>query len=176
MPAFVATDIFDNEVNLAKYGDTYTLLVFLRYAGCPWCNLALHRLTIEYPRLKADKCQVVACIQSDKENILKNIYGRHNPKPQFPIIADQQMAIFDKFEVRPSIIGSLKMITNIPYWLQSVRKLGFKQEKIDGSLFLVPAWFLINNKDKSIVKSGRGQSFYDHDSFLTIYEWLTFKD
>lgn len=176
MPKFKATDVFGHKINLTDYIDDYVLLVFLRYSGCPWCNLAIHRLTLEYSRLKKDKCQIIAFVQSDKNSIIKNIYERHVSKPQFPIIADQQMKFYKQFGVDVSLLGTLKQITQIPQWLKSVRKLGFKQSNIDGNLFLVPAWFLINNKNGKIVKNEHGANFFDHESLATIYQTLTFKD
>ena len=175
-PTFSTTDIFGRKINLADHTDDYTLLVFLRYSGCPWCNLAIHRLSLEYSRLKQDKCQIIAFVQSDKKSIIRNIYDRHTPKPQFPIIADHKMKIYKQFGVNLSIMGTLGEIRHIPDWLMSVRKLGFKQTKIDGNLFLVPAWFLINNTNGKIVRSERGVSFFDHETFNSIYTSLTFKD
>ncbi len=175
-PKLITTDIFGNKVNLSKQTDDYTLLVFLRYSGCPWCNLAIHRLTMEYARLHAEGCGVIAIVQSNKEDILDNIYARHDPTPQFAIIADHEMNFYKRFDVNPSIIGTFSSISDIPYWLQSVRKLGFKQKKLDGNFFMVPAWFLINNKSGKIVKKDKGNSFYNDATFTPIYESLIFKE
>lgn len=175
-PVFSAVDVFGAQINLGNYSDDYVLLVFLRYSGCPWCNLAIYRLSLEYPRLKAEKCQVIAFVQSDKKDVLENIYRRHDPKPQFPIIADYEMRFYKQFGVGLSGLSILSAITKIPYWLESVRKLGFKQKQLDGNFFLVPAWFLINNNTGKIVRSERGVSFYNHETFINIYDSLTFKD
>jgi len=175
-PAFVAKDIFGSEVDLTRVDKDYTLLVFLRYAGCPWCNLAIHRLTIEYKRLQEASCQVVAIVQSDSDSIKQNIYDRHVPQPQFPIIPDHEMRLYKEFGVSPSLVKMIPMIKEIPYWLQSVLKLGYKQGKIDGNFFMVPAWFLVNNRNGNIVRSERGSSFYDPSSFVSIYDALQFKD
>ncbi len=175
-PELIATDVFGHKVNIAHSKSRYTLLVFLRYSGCPWCNLAIHRLTIEHPRLKAEDCEIVAIVQSDKEAIMDNIYCRHDPKPQFPIIADHEMKHYKQFDVNPSVLGTLSSISDLPYWLQSVRELGFKQKKLDGNFFLVPEWFLINNLNGEIVKSEKGVSFYNDESFTPIYESLIFKE
>jgi peroxiredoxin len=174
VPRFKATDVFGSEVNLAKYTDKYILLVFLRYSGCPWCNLAIHRLTLEYKQLKAENCQIIAFVQSDEKSVMANIYGRHKPRPEFPIIADQAMKFYKQFNVDVSMTASARMIAQVPYWLESVRKLGFKNKKVDGKLFLVPAWFLIDNSAGKIIRSEKGGDFYDHESFIKIYDSLTF--
>lgn len=175
-PLLIATDVFGNKINLVESKSRYTLLAFLRYSGCPFCNLALYRLTIEYPLLKAEGCDIVAIVQSDKEAIMDNIYARHKPKPQFPIIADHEMKHYKQFDVNLSISATIASISKLPYWLQSVRELGFNQKKLDGELFLVPEWFLINNKDGEIINSQKGISLYNHESFTPIYESLIFKD
>ncbi len=51
-PKFRVVDVFGRNINLTDYTEGYSLLVFLRYSGCPWCNLAIHRLSLEYERLK----------------------------------------------------------------------------------------------------------------------------
>lgn len=175
-PLFKAVDVFGKKFNLSTVKNEYVLLTFLRYSGCPWCNLAIHRLSLEYERMKQHDCQIVTFVQSDSKSVMQNIYDRHVPKPQFPIIADQVMEYYKLYSVEPRIIGTLKAITKLPYWLESVRKHGFKQKNIDGNLFLVPAWFLINTKTGKIVNSERGVSFYDHDTFISIYNSLTFRD
>ena len=175
-PELIAKDVFGNKVNLAESKSRYTLLVFLRYSGCPWCNLAIHRLTLEHASLKAEGCEIIAIVQSETEGIMDNIYTRHDPQPQFPIIADHEMKLYKQFDVKVSVLKSASNIVKIPYWLESVRKLGFKQEKIDGNYFLVPEWFLINNETGEIVKNEKGVSLYNHESFTPIHESLIFKD
>jgi peroxiredoxin Q/BCP len=76
-PNFTATDVTGKKINLSAYKDTYVLLVFLRYAGCPFCNLAIHRLAVEHKQLLDNNCEIIAFIQSSKENIETNIYKRH---------------------------------------------------------------------------------------------------
>ena len=175
-PKFRAIDVLGNKVNVTGSGDGYLLITFLRYSGCPWCNLAIHRLALEYPQLKANNCQIIAFVQSEKDSVMKNIYERHDLQPQFPIIADHDMKYYKLYNVDSSIPGTLKSVTKIPIWLESVRKHGFKQQKLDGNFFLVPAWFLVNLRTGKIVQGERGVSFYNHESFIKIYDSLTFKD
>lgn len=175
-PHFDAQDVYGKKVDLAEIKSRYTLLVFLRYAGCPFCNLAIYRLSLEYERLKAESCEIIAFVQSSKEMVKKNIYERHDPKPQFSIIPDHDMTFYDKFDVGPSVLGSLPAITKIPFWLESVYKQGFSQQTMDGKFFMVPAWFLVNNETGKIVQTARGVSLYNQESFIPIYESLIFKD
>jgi peroxiredoxin Q/BCP len=173
---FTAKDVYGNLVNLAKVQENYdyVLVVFLRYAGCPWCNLAIHRLTLEHKQLLNKKCQVIAFVQSSRKHVIRDVYNKHNPKPLFPIIPDQDMKIYKQYDVSVSVGGSLKMITQLPYWLKGAQQYGFKQ--VDGNLFIVPAWFLINTQNNTVIKSQKNANFFNHETFISIYDSLTFKD
>ncbi len=174
-PQFEAVDVFDVSVNLADQRTPHVLLVFLRYSGCPWCNLAIHRLALEYRLLKKSGCEVIAFVQSDKRSIESNIYQRHSVRPPFHIIPDNMRTFYNLYGVKPSLTAVARSIAKLPYWLQAVNQHGFRQTEIDGNLLLVPATFLINTKTQTIVKAEYGTSFYDHDTFTTIYEQLVFE-
>lgn len=177
-PVFDTFDVQGKCVRLSDYKKKkYTLLVFLRYSGCPWCNLSIHRLAMEYPMLKAEKCEVIAFIQSTSEQVHKNIYGRHKVKPKFSIIADPDKAFYKQYGVeRSPRAAAAHGMRAIPQWVHAVKNLGFKQKEIDGDLFLVPAAFLISSRNQRIKKAEYGTSFYDYESFFKIYESLTFYD
>ncbi len=173
-PQLTAKDVYGNEIVTPAADERFTLLVFLRYAGCPWCNLAIHRLSVEYPLLKRDGCDVVAFVQSPADSVKKNIYGRHNLHPPFPIIPDASRKYYDAYGVHNSVVAAARSIIKVPYWLRAAFQHGYRQTELDGDLFLVPALFLVNNRTGSIVKSEYGKSFYDHDTFTGIYEPLVF--
>ena len=180
-PSFVANDVFGKTVDLSAYKDEYVLVAFMRYSGCPYCNLAIHRLSVEYPLLKQNGCDVVAFIQSDSGEIIKNIYERHELRPPFPIIADQAKRFYDMYRVESSkkafYVGQLfGKAASLPYWLNSVGRHGFKQGKIDGDKFLVPATFLIRTKDQKIMSAKYGSSYYDDETFTHVYDTLNFGD
>lgn len=174
-PHFTAEDVFGKPVGLATFKSKFVMLVFLRYAGCPWCNLTIHRLSLEYPLLKKDGCEVIAFVQSTPENIKKNIYERHAIRPPFPIVPDQERTYYNLYGVRPSVAAAFHSITDIPHWIKSVRKHGFKQTEVDGSLLMVPAMFLVEPSRRRIVMSQYSASFYDHSTFTDIYQSLIFE-
>ncbi|MGH7195354.1 MAG: redoxin domain-containing protein [Candidatus Saccharimonadales bacterium] len=172
-PSFRTRDVFGRPVDSADYSGGFVLLVFLRYAGCPWCNLAIHRLSLEQKLLKQENCQVVAFIQSSQANITSNIYDRHTIKPPFPVIADPKLTIYKLYGVSPSLKLITRNITDIPYWVRRVKASGFSQGKIDGNLFLVPAYFLVSAATGKIIKADRSLSFYDHETFTEIYSAIS---
>lgn len=161
--------IFD----IKKSKSPYTLVTFLRYSGCPFCNLALHRLSIESKMLKRSGCDIVAFINSDVENIQKNIYDRQQFAIPFPLIADKDREWYKKFGVSPSLKTIPYCLTHVPEWLFSANKLGYKQANIDGNFFMVPAFFVMNNKGTIVYADY--QAGFNHDStFTPVYETLRF--
>lgn len=170
-PQFTAHNVCGPDVHLEDYKNKYTLVVFLRYAACPWCNLTIHRLTLEQERLKKAGCEIIAFIQSDPQNIIDNVYKRHEHTPQFPIIADQKRTHYKQYYIHDSKSATLKSIADIPFWVKSITK-GYPQKKVDGDLFLVPASFLIGPGEQKVVSAHYSTSFYDHIVFEEIYSHL----
>lgn len=175
-PDFTLKDVMGKSVSLNNYSDKTILLVFMRFAGCPYCNLAIHRLALEQKLLAKDNCQVIAFIESSEKNINTYIYDRHAVRPSFPIIADPERAAYDQYGVRPSYWAAARSIPDIPYWVNAVKKHGFKQGEVDGNAFMTPAMFLIDGETRKIIKVKYSQNFYDNETFTDIYQWLTFRD
>lgn len=172
-PDFTREDFTGQKITLSDYKSNNVLLCFFRYAGCPLCNLALHRLALAYKDLEPTGLKVIVFIQSEPENIQKNIYERHEPKPPFPIIADPKREIYDQYAVKDSKAAAIKSIRKVPSWISATVK-GFQQATFDGSLTLVPAQFLINKGDQTIYKANYGVDYYDHLAMIEITEFAQF--
>lgn len=175
-PDFTTVDVLKNKIAVREIDARYVLLVFFRYAGCPWCNLAIHRLSLEYSTLKEHGCEVVAFIQSDARAITANIYDRHAHRPSFSIIADPKREYYDLYGVGLSLTAAVNSIKDVPVWLHSVRVHGYKQPKVDGNLFLVPASFLLDTRTNKIIQTSYGTSFYETEAFMDIYQSVFFKE
>lgn len=175
-PAISTRDVFGNKLSLKTLNSRYILLVFFRYAGCPWCNLALHRLSLEYQTLKDHGCEVITFLQSDSPDIIENVYERHAQKPQFAIVADPERQHYQRYGVSNSLRAGLSSLKHIPIWAHSVRQHGFAQKKVDGNLFLVPASFLIDGRTNTIIQTSYGASYYDTEAFMDIYQSVFYKE
>jgi peroxiredoxin len=166
----IATDATGKPFKLKDVKQRYALLSFLRYAGCPFCNLSIHRLAMEHDLLRQSNCEVVSFVQSNTENIQKNIYERHEKKPRFPIIPDKDMKFYKLFDIKPSYKATKRMIVDIPHWVHAVRDHGFKQKSIDGSLFIAPALFLVHIPTMKIIHADYASDLFEHDTFTPIYD------
>lgn len=173
-PDFSLNDIYGNKIRLVDYKNDKLLICFFRYAGCPWCNLAIQRLTMSYRALDELNLKIIAFIQSEPENIQRYIFDRHSPKPQFPIIADPDRTIYDLYGVNDSISAAARSLVRLPDWLQSTHINRFKQGKVDGSLTLVPAQFLIEKNSQKIYKANYGADYYDSTPIVEIMDFAQF--
>jgi thioredoxin-dependent peroxiredoxin len=126
-PYFKRTDIGGNVVCLTDYVNQKLLLCFFRYAGCPWCNLAIHRLTEVQPELEAQGVRVVAFVQSPDSLIKEYILGRHMPVPPFPLIADPNREIYDLYGVQDSQAALVPSLAKAPDWIEATIGKGYRQ-------------------------------------------------
>ncbi len=172
-PYFKRTDIGGNVVTLTDFANRKLLLCFFRYAGCPWCNLAIHKLVVEYPKLSEAGLSVVAFVQSPEETIREYIVERHSPLPPFSIIADPNREIYDLYGVESSSKALYATITKIPEWVRATTKEGYKQGKVDGDLSLLPAQFLIGPSRLKVYRARYGQNYGDD---MTMDEIVAFAE
>jgi len=174
-PGFSVEDIYGQKISLDTSNTDTVLVSFFRYAGCPWCNLAIYRLGQIAPVLEKKDLKIICFVQSTKENILKNIIERHTPKPSFHIVADPQKTIYDLYAVEDSALKAVPSLLKIPQWIKSVRKHHFPQADIDGSMTLVPAQFILGRHLK-ILRAHYGLNYADELTFQEIYEIALFDD
>src|SRR5688572_5417135 len=110
-PEFSAKDAKGGEIRLSSFTGKKTLLVFFRYAGCPFCNLALDRLLAAYPRLASHGLNVIAFFQSDRALTERYILRRH--VVPFPVIPDPERDTYDRYGVESSVIAALRTALHI---------------------------------------------------------------
>ncbi len=131
--------------SLNKDGKT-VLIAFLRYAGCPVCNLRVHKLSEQYEDLKAQDIQMIVVFESSKETLLA--YTKDADLP-FPIVSDEDSVFYDSFGVRKSFGKVLKTAFNkdAKAKMKEGKELyGDKEYARDGALTRIPADFVINTK------------------------------
>ena len=156
----------DNEVfSLGALRGKRTLLVFFRHAGCPFCNLHIHRLIEASDRLSSAGVQIVGVFGSSVEGLQERV-GLQNPP--FPLLADPDDAIHELYGTRRSLSGLLSP-TMLPIWLEG-RKLGVPHGSADGEATRMPADFLIG-PDLRVERAHYASNAAEHLSVDAIEAW-----
>ena len=119
------------------------------------------------PQLEAQGITVVCFVQSTREDIVKNVINRHDPKPPFIIVPDPNKIIYGLYAVEESALKYFTSLRKAPEWIYSSYKLHFKQPEVDGSVNLVPAQFLIDS-DGTLIKVHYGTDYADDLTYSEI--------
>jgi len=157
-PDFLRPDIGGKKIRLSDYRGRYLLLSFYRYASCPFCNLRVHELMQHL--VEFDQCglSLVAVFQSAGEGIREHV-GKQ--RPPFPIIPDPGHSMYQSYRVETSLQGLLLGLTlRMGKALKAMGK-GFLPGRMEGSITLVPADFLIG-PDGTILLAYYGRDISDH--------------
>lgn len=140
---FTARDFKGNTVRLHDYIGKKTLLIFFRFATCPYCNLRLHELINSFEAFDVKGLSVIAVFESSPENVT-NYAGKQNAP--FPIISDPRSKLYASYGLELSFWGLLKVMVQFRKLFLSMVTKGFspKPLKIDSPIHRLPADFLID--------------------------------
>jgi thioredoxin-dependent peroxiredoxin len=160
-PAFIATDILGNTINLSEIHNEKIFLSFFRYAECAMCNLQIAKIIKSKELLEANDIKLIAIFESPAESLKTSIADRH--QFNFTIIADTKRELYNLYRVKPSWLKTLQTMTVKGFQhLYQAKKLGFKiGGKVEGSFNQIPADFLIS-KNGIIQIAHYGNSVIDH--------------
>jgi peroxiredoxin len=165
---FKATDLNGNVVNLKDFEGKKLLLSFFRKAACPFCNMGVQQLIRNHKELEDKGVQIITLFASPKEEVLKYV-GKQNPP--FPIIADRNFSIYQKYGVEVSYLGMLKSMLK-PLRMAKAISEGFVSMKSMTQEPVIPADFLIDENQK-IHKAYYGKDYDDHIPVSEILAWAS---
>jgi thioredoxin-dependent peroxiredoxin len=167
-PDFLRPDISGTMIRPNDYRGRYLLLSFYRYASCPFCNLRVHELMQHLTEFDRRGLSLVAVFQSAREGIREHV-GKQ--RPPFPIIPDPGHDIYRRYGVETSLPGLLLGLTlRLGKALRAMAR-GFLPGRMEGSITLVPADFLIG-PDGSILLAYYGKDISDHLPVGIIFQQL----
>jgi peroxiredoxin len=141
-PPIRATSIQGAEVIVPDRQSGLTHVQFLRFAGCPVCNLHLQRYIKRYPELQAAGIRELVLFHSDA-NFIIDYYG----KLPFDLIADPRREIYARYRIETSPWA----ILSPKAWPGLVK--GYRLKKagtIDSTTFGLPADFLIDSAGRIV--------------------------
>lgn len=134
-----------------------TALVFLRYYGCPICQLDLHEYAESYEKLSAAGGQLLIVLQSDPKALAEQITPDTFP---YDIICDPEMKLYQMLAIDPAA-SMLKMMS-----LSAVKKVvrsgkqGFKHGAYEGNEQQLPAAFILD-RDRKVTFAHYGKDVAD---------------
>jgi thioredoxin-dependent peroxiredoxin len=148
-PDFTIQDVYDHTISLRNYKGKKVYLVFMRFAGCPVCNLRVHTLLKHANAFKEKNIEVVLIYESSVENL--RIYLNDEAYP-FTFVADPQSTLYIKYEVEKSFAKLLmSLFKGMLDKVKKGEKLFKKKPELDGKVTRMEAEFLIDSKGKLII-------------------------
>jgi len=122
-------------------GNKPAVLVFLRYQGCPVCQMEMTNLKREVGLFTQKDAQVLVFLQSTPEIVSSATNEEDWP---FFIVCDPQAAIFQKYALEP---GGIFRYLNPAGMIGAIKATcqGFKHGKFEGKETQLPAAFAVNS-------------------------------
>ncbi|MEE9543938.1 MAG: peroxiredoxin-like family protein [Thermodesulfobacteriota bacterium] len=116
------------------------MLSFFRFAGCPFCNMRIHKLVKRFAEF-GEGFTIVAIFDSPIDNLVFHTRGHKAP---FPILADEDNRYYREYGIEHSIGGMLKgMVYRMPTLVGAMGR-GYVPTTIKGSMTTMPADFLVD--------------------------------
>lgn len=135
-----------------------TLVVFFRFAGCPFCNVHVHVLIERSPELTRAGMKVVGVFGSSVASIRDRVARQ---QPTFPILADpDDTAHIAWGATHDSTLGMLDP-RNTAAALQAVARRGTLGGRTDGKFVRMPADFVLDS-DLRVHTAHYGRYAADH--------------
>ena len=136
-----------------------TILMFLRYMGCPICQMKISEIKNDSDEFKKNKIDVLVVLQSDAKNVIGiNEIVKEEDLP-FTIVLDPKEEIFKLYGVLPGSIFRYATPGTIKKAMKS-KKLGFKHGVNEGKEMQLPAVFIVD-KEKKIKYAYYGKNVSD---------------
>jgi len=144
-------------------GNNPAILVFLRYQGCPVCQMEMAHLKREMGLFTPKGTQVFVFLQSSPETVAS--VAKETDWPFF-LVCDPQGAVFQQYAVESG--GLLKYLhpAGLIAAVKAVRQ-GFRHGKFEGKETQLPAAFAVNTQ-KVITYAYYGKHISDLPSPATL--------
>lgn len=150
-------------ISLSSYRGKKVLMAFFRDTTCPFCNMRLRELILNYPRLQEKNIDVIALFPSSIDEI-KKYSGQQ--LPPFEILADPNEYIYREVGVKKNGLGMFKTILQIKKMI-AVIKSGFMNSKSMTKAPILPLDILID-ENGDVVHYYQGSDYGDHLSLEKI--------
>lgn len=141
------------------------ILVFLRYHGCPVCQMEMANLKRDIELFKQKKTRVFVFLQSSTATLIPLLKKGDWP---FDIVCDPKGIIFQLYAVEPGGIMKYLHPAGLIAALKAIGQ-GFVHKKFEGKETQLPAAFIIKS-DKTIKYAYYGKNIGDVPKPSTLAE------
>jgi peroxiredoxin len=132
------------------------VLMFLRYMGCPICQMKIAELRRDFDEFAKRKVYLLVVLQSEPASITRLVDKKDIP---FEIVCDPKGKLFALYAVRPGTIFGYVTPATIAAVIRSMRR-GFRHGKYEGNEMQLPAVFVVG-ADKKIRFAYYGRNVAD---------------
>ncbi len=153
--------------DVVKNADT-TIVHFLRYYGCPTCQLDIRDYMNLYDEIKNKNAQVYVVLQS-KPQIIKDALGE-DALP-FDIICDPDQEIYKLYEIGSLTDRSLVDMDKMKDKIAKIQELGIEHGEYEGNEQQLTAIFIID-KDMNLKHAQYSVTVTDMPSPKEVVETL----
>jgi peroxiredoxin len=172
-PDFSFTTPWKSNVSFYReIGDKTAVLFFLRYYGCPVCQMEMSNIRREINIFKQRDTKVFVVLQSPLSTLTSLL--RYEDWP-FTIISDPQGDIFHLYHVEPGGIFKYLHPAGLFAAIKAVSH-GFKHGKFEGKETQMPAVFIVSSDktiDKTITFAHYGTNVGDISSLASIADHIS---
>lgn len=147
-----------------------TALVFLRYYGCPICQLDIRDYAHHVPAAQEKDGQIILVLQSDRTKLQEKVNREDLP---IDIICDPKMELYHEFEIKAAKnkmgLADAKVVAK----LMQAKKEGIAHGDYEGEELQLPAVFVMDRNGK-ITYAHYGKSAGDIPDGEEILKLLSF--
>lgn len=156
LPDAVVSTPFAEGLHLSQLtGGKPTLLLFLRYSGCPLCQLDMHQLAAHYGELEAVGGRALVVLQSDPAALAAQL-GTEKALP-YTIVCDPEKKLYEQLAVWPAASQMELMGPGLMEKLAQVQAQGIEHGAYEGDELQLPAAFAVDGGLKvTYVHYGQG--------------------
>ncbi len=147
-----------------------TMLLFLRYYGCPLCQLDIHELAAGYEQIRNVGGQAIVVLQSSSENLEKAL-GHQDALP-FPVICDPEQKLFHALAVWPAAGAEELMGPKLMAKMGAVAQQGIQHGLSEGNEMQVPGAIAVD-ADRKVTYVHYGQGLGDTPDSAEIAQILS---
>lgn len=146
MPEFIFDTPFEKQLSLRQETKgKRTALIFLRYYGCPLCQLDMAGYAADYGQVEALGAQLMIVLQSEPQGIADQLKDSHTLP--YRIICDPQKRLYEELAINPAHTREEMAGPNTMAKIEKAKAAGYQHGAYEGEELQLPAAFVIDENN-----------------------------